>query len=306
MLGPFLFLIYVNDLPNISKVLTFFLFADDTNIYFEADSLSRLQTVVNKELKKLYTWLIVNRLALNIDKTNFLIFHPFNKANKENVTLKINKKAIQEKSQIKYLGIILDTALNWKSHIDKISNTISKSIGIMYKIRPFVNKETLKILYYSLIYPHLTYAVEAWGSAIETQLNRLLILQKKVVRMIIHRDIRQEDYSLPASEPLFINLKIMKIRNIFKTKVSNFIFKCLNKLCPSQFHEWFRLTATVHNHNTRSTTNKDLFISKVRTTYHGKKSIKYLGPKIWNELPVSIKSINIYSTFSKKVKEFFT
>ena len=92
VLGPLLFLIYINDLPNISKILNFYLFADDTNIYYESDSLNELERTVNKELDKLYLWLNVNRLSLNIDKTNFLIFHPYNKPLKQNVTIKINKK----------------------------------------------------------------------------------------------------------------------------------------------------------------------------------------------------------------------
>ena len=79
VLGPFLFLIYINDLPNISKVLNFYLFADDTNIYYESDSLQELETVINKEFN---LWLNVNRLSLNTDKTNYIIFHPYNKPTK--------------------------------------------------------------------------------------------------------------------------------------------------------------------------------------------------------------------------------
>ena len=77
VLGPLLFLIYINDLPNISEVLQLFLFADDTNIYYEAELPEKLELVINKELKKLQTWLVVNRLSLNIDKTNFIVFHPY-------------------------------------------------------------------------------------------------------------------------------------------------------------------------------------------------------------------------------------
>ena len=99
VLGPLLFLIYINDLPNISKVLNFYLFADDTNIYYESDSLQELEKVINKELNKLNLWLNVNRLSLNIDKTNYIIFHPYNKPTKKRITIKINK-AINEKINI--------------------------------------------------------------------------------------------------------------------------------------------------------------------------------------------------------------
>ena len=121
VLGPLLFLLYINDLPNISKVLDFYLFADDTNIYCEANTLQELQFIINRELKELRTWLIVNRLSLNIDKTNFVIFHPYNKPLKQRITLKLHKNAISEKESVKYLGIMIDSSLTWKTHIDKIS-----------------------------------------------------------------------------------------------------------------------------------------------------------------------------------------
>ena len=120
MLGPLLFLLYINDLPNISKLFEFYLFADDTNIYCEANTLQELEFIINKELKELRTWLIVNRLSLNINKTNFVIFHPYNKPLKQNITLKLHKNAISEKESVKYLGIMIDSTLTWQTHIYKI------------------------------------------------------------------------------------------------------------------------------------------------------------------------------------------
>ena len=110
VLGPLLFLLYINDLPNISSKMKFFLFADDINIYFESDDLLNVENTVNKELKKLYLWLNVNRLSLNVSKTNYIIFHPYNKPLRKHITIKINKKAITEKDHIKYLGVIIDSS----------------------------------------------------------------------------------------------------------------------------------------------------------------------------------------------------
>ena len=102
-------------MPNISRCLKFFLFADDTNIYFESDDLIKLEKTVNKELQKLHLWLNVNRLSLNVSKTNFIIFHPYNKPLKQYITLKINNKAIMERDYIKYLWVVIDSQLNWKN-----------------------------------------------------------------------------------------------------------------------------------------------------------------------------------------------
>ena len=177
VLGPLLFLIYINDLPNIPKDLKFFLFADDTNIYFESNDLIKLENTVNKELKKLYLWLNVNRLSLNVSKTNYIIFHPYNKPLKQHITLEINNKAIIEKDNIKYLGVIIDSRLNWKNHILAVSKKISRCI--LCKLRQFVNMKMLKSIYYSLLYSHLVYAIQVWGSACSTEINKILVLQKR-------------------------------------------------------------------------------------------------------------------------------
>ena len=124
---------------------------DDTNIYYESSSLNESEKTVNKELNKLYLWLNVNRLGLNIDKTNFTIFHRYNKPLKHHITIKINKNAIDEKQFIKYLGVIIDSSLSWKYQISNISKKISRAIGIMYTLRPFLPINVVKNVYYSLI-----------------------------------------------------------------------------------------------------------------------------------------------------------
>ena len=315
VLGPLLFLIYINDLPNISKILNFYLFADDTNIYFEAETPEKLEWVINKELKELHTWLIVNRLSLNIDKTNFVVFHPYNKPLKHNITLKIQKKAITQKNSIKYLGIMIDSGLTWQLHIDSLSKKISRSIGLIYKIKTFVSKSILRMLYYSLIFSHLSYAIEVWGSADTTYLNRLLILQKRAVRILSHLNIRirPDEYLLIPSDPLFFSMEILKIHDIFKFRIVKFIFNCLIKNIPPNFNCWFNLTYNIHNYNTRSKyvdigqqiKTRSLFVPFARTTHYGLKLTKVLGSKIWNTLPSLIRVENsTLKIFLTKTKNY--
>ena len=315
VLGPLLFLIYINDLPNVSEKLKFFLFADDTNIYFESNDLPSMEKVINKELEQLNLWLNVNRLALNISKTNFVIFRTYNKPIKHNMTLKINKKAISQKEHIKYLGITIDSHLNWKNHIFNVSKKISRSIGIMYKLREFMNIKMLINIYYSLIYSHLVYAIHVWGSACDTELNKILILQKKAVRMITKNDqYPLVPGPLVPSNPIFKELGILKVSDIFKLNVTKFIFSCLSLNIPRIFHDWFTMNHSIHNYNTISNTNinmKNYFeienvteTNLLHTRYsrlvnYGGKKLKVAGPILWNSLPKNIR--NAQSVYSLKI-----
>ena len=310
VLGPLLFLLYINDLPNISKVLNFYLFADDTNIYYESETLHELENTINKELNKLYLWLNVNRLSLNIDKTNYIIFHPYNKPIKQRITIKINKKAINEKDSIKYLGVLIDSTLSWKYHISNISKKISRSIGILYKLRPFLPLEVLKNVYYSIIYSHIIYAIEVWGSAFKTELDKILILQKRALRLITFNDIYPSiPGPLSPSDPIFAKLETMKVMDIYKYQVSKFVFKCINFLAPINFHGWFQLNHEKYGYKTRSNFSikdgsiiKNIFIPSARTTNYGLKQLRVNGPRIWNSLPTNIKNATSLHVFMKNLK----
>ena len=243
------------------------------NIY-EDESLINLEKIINKELKKLYTQLIVKRLSLTIDKPNVLVFHPYNKPVKQRITIKIHKNAITEKGHIKYLGVMIDATLTWKVQIEKICNTISRSIVVLYKTKPFVNLKILKTLHYSLIYPRLIYAIEVWGSAHTTHMNHIIMLQQRIIRMMSYLDKRQPAF--PPADPLFLTLGVLKVHDLFKLKIAKFIYKHN----PTNFHSWFILTIQTHNTRSKfidiesSIISNNLFFPIARTTHYGLKSIK--------------------------------
>ena len=141
-------------------------------------------------------------------------------------------------------------------------------------------------------------------------MDRLLLLQKRIVRLLTYSDIRQDNFSFTSSNPLFIKEKILKIQDIFKMQLVKFIYNCLNKTCCANFHSWFKLTIFLHSHNTRSKyididksiRTNNLFIPTARTTHYGLKLIKVQGPKIWNSISPAIRNSLSIHTFINLLK----
>ena len=164
-------------------------------------------------------------------KNNFVIFSAKNNPLKS-VTIIINGKAIELKDYIKYLGILIDYKLSFKQHITAITKKISRAIGSLYKLRQYVSKRILIMMYYSLVYPFLIYALPVYGTADSIHLNKVHLLQKKVVRLVTFSD------PLSHSLPLFKELEILTISEVFKLETSKFVFESLNHTNPRQFHDF--------------------------------------------------------------------
>ena len=143
VLGPLLFLIYVNDFNRCPELFDFHLFADDSNLFYKHKNLIALQSDINAELTKINEWLCVNRLGLNIDKSNFVIFHPPQRKLPIEPTLEINGKCLKREFSIKYLGIDIDSHLNWKPQTNHITKKINRSIGILSNLRYYLKVDTL-------------------------------------------------------------------------------------------------------------------------------------------------------------------
>ena len=325
VLGPLLFLIYINDLPNISSKLSFFLFADDTNIYYESSNLKELEKTVNKELKLLTLWLNLNRLALNVSKTNFVIFRSPKKPLNHNVTLIMNKKAIEQKDHVKYLGILMDQHLSWKQQINNVSKKISRGIGILAKLRGIgMDKMLLSNIYYCLVFSYLSYGVEAWGSACRSDLSKIRVLQNKAVRIISGRQYFQiygeTPGPLPSADPLYKELKFLDFNDIYNFSIAKFIYLTLCEKSPSLFHNWFKYTHDVHSHATRSSViiSRDdmfdpgtesskytLFTKQSNLHNYGRKMIQVSGPLVWNKLPFDIQDAVSIATFKLYLKNYY-
>ena len=158
ILGPLLFLLYINDLQKASSIIKPIMFADDTNIFFSDKHITSLFSTMNNELKNIQKWFNSNKLSLNASKTKYIFFH--SQAHSGDIPLKlpkleINTTTIVRESVIKFLGVLLDENLSWKTHISTIENKISKNLGILYKARLVLNQKSIKQLYFSFIHSYL-------------------------------------------------------------------------------------------------------------------------------------------------------
>ena len=189
----------------------------------------------------------------------------------------------------------------------------------MYRLRDFVNLNVLKNLYYSLIYSHIVYAIQVWGSANITETNKILLLQKKAVRMIVRKDqYPQSPGPLHPSNPLFFELGILKVQDVFKLHTGKFIYGCLSHSTPNLFWDWFVYSHSVHHYNTTSSctiTMRNFFeVEEVvktnilhtqssRLVNYGAKMVKVAGPRMWNCLPEFIRNSTSVYIFKNNLKK---
>ena len=269
VLGPLLFLIYINDLPKSCNKLSFYQFADDTNIYFESDNLNHLEKVVNKELMHVKKWLDANKLALNIDKTNFIMFHSPQHSLDRTVSIKIGREHVNQAKYVKFLGLLLDENLNWRYHLSELSKKLARTCGIFFNIRQLLPTNVLVSLYYSLFASFLQYGIIVWGLACDTHTKPIYLLQKKVVRAIAFKNFTS------PSTPIFSELKILKLYDLSNLKLLTFVYESVNLISPTFFHNFFETLPSVHQYDTRLACRGDIFMMHKNTLQYGLKSIRY-------------------------------
>ena len=206
ILVPLLFLIYINDLPYSSSLFGFVMYADDTTLYCSIDKLNsnNRNDIINEHLDKVGAWMKSNKLVPNSRKTKYMLFHKHNKV-VSNLDLIINGSTIDQVSTFKFLGLHINSQLTWQTHINEISNRISRVIGLLYKMQNMLPKNILLSLYNTLILPHINYCILSWGKESDS----ILLLQKRAIRAIASAGYRAH------SEPLFKIYNVLKVTDIY-------------------------------------------------------------------------------------------
>ena len=279
-LGPLLFLIYINDFRLCLNETTTGHFADDTFIMYASKNLKTVETIINTELKQVVSWLKLNKLSLNAGKTELIFFHSQRHIlNYDSISIKFNGKKLFPVDQIKYLGMYIDKYLSWNFHIQQLSKKLSRANGILSKLRHNASIETCLKVYYALFYSHLTYGCNIWGLTSEENINKIEVLQKKCLRIMTFSDFNSH------SNPLFIDLKIIKTRDVIKLHQLNVVYQFYNKVIPLDLQKLFIFNSDIHTTNLQlnSTRKNLLHIPSIKTVTYGNKSIKFLCANLWND-----------------------
>ena len=296
ILGPLLFLLYVNDLGYISEDVFCMLFADDTSLLFSDKDVNRLKCNMNIVLQEVMTWFQTNKLSVNIEKTNFMIYHSsFNKTPSTDFSLEINGTKLKRIDSYKFFGIWFDERMNWKCHVLYISKKISKSMGILKKVRRNFGKNILIQLDYILVYPYMLYCHITWATTYISTLDKSIKLQKRIIRVITFSAFNSH------TDVLFEKYKILKFFSLDKYLTGIFMYKVKNNIMPIVLRSLFTVVSNIHNYNTRQLMS--FYIFKVRTNL-GNFSIKYHGPIIWNSIPPYIQNSTSIYLFKKKLKQY--
>ena len=225
-------------------ILCLFLFADDTNLFISGKNSHELYEAANNDLNAISEWLQVNRLSLNVKKTHYMLFSS-TKIMSTNAELKIEGEAISEVTKTKFLGVIIDNRLNWQHHISNISCKIAKGIGVIIKLRKFLNNESLRSLYFAFIYPYLMDCNHIWGNACSVYLNKLNVLQKKVVRIMAGVKPRA------STANLFDNLNIMRVNDLNIYLIAQVMYQVFISEVLDVFQCLFTTNKNIHSHETR-------------------------------------------------------
>ena len=278
-------------------MLDFILFADDTTILYSNTDIQNQIKCINKELAEVSNWFKTNKLSVNASKTNYMIMGTSKmtsmKNSQQNIDIILDNTKLDRVTSTKFLGVIIDENLTLKNHIDGVTKTISRNIGMINKLKFFIPERIMYTLYCSLVSPYINYGILNWGKACQTYLEKIHKLQKWAVRIISNSHYRSH------SGPLFQKYNILNVYNTYKLEVGVFMYLYFKNLLPNSFNSFFTKRSDIHDYYTRNrgnynqTKNKKVFTDKtIRTT----------GPILWNSLNDEIKSPNSTKQFRKLYK----
>ncbi len=298
ILGPLLFIIFMNDLSlHVDSPLD--MYADDSTLSASGKTTEELENKLNPDMKAVDHWCEENRMACNSTKTKAMLMTTQQKEThltSTHLEIFCNGNALENVESEKLLGVIVDRHLTWKPHIDKLAKTTSRNIALLRRIKKYLPHQTRIIFYKSHIQSHLDYCSTIWGQS--PHVSRIHILQKMALRLIM--DVPR----LTHSASLFQKCGVMPIQNRVKFRSVTFVYKCLNGLTPDYMKDMFQKVSDVSQRTTRSSVNNQLYIPN-RHLCVSRRALSYSGATLYNMLNDDIKSSVSLASFKHKAYKYF-
>ena len=302
-LGPLLFLIYVNDLPFALDRTKATMYADDTSISYSSKYVTDLTQVINTDLNNIRLWLMGNKLSLNVAKTQSMILGSgvrLRKLGLNDTTVgpdfQINEDRIAFTSNVKYLGVQIDSQLSWKEHITVALNKISRGVGMLKYSKKYLSLETVQKMYLGIVEPHIRYCCSVWGCAGDTIILKLQKLQNRAARIVTNSPFDK------TSLPLIAQLGWLNVKEMVDFETATIVYKSLHELAPPYMQDMFHKLSDSRNRVLRNT-ETDLRIPLCKTS-NGQRSFSYRGVTVWNQLSSEIKTAQSLAIFKNRLKTF--
>lgn len=294
ILGPLLFCIYINDLPDCLDDSKVILYADDTTISISHKSLPTLINMLNKELTNVVEWCRLNNLILNPLKTQFMVFKTSQKMLPFIPQVSIDNHFIPASNCVCFLGVKLDPYLKFTNHILYVKQKTAFGIRSLIKSRPFFSLEALLSLYFAFVHSHITYGITSWGNTYNTHISSVQHIQNRAIRIITNSSF----YS--NATPLLQANSILTVSGLFNFHLIIMLYKQLNKQLVFDLIDASLLTNT---NSTRFAHSHNFLLPKCNTNY-GKMTSAFAVIKMWNNLPYTLKSSSSFHAFKHELKNF--
>lgn len=292
VLGPILYLLYVNDIAALQLRGKLKLFADDSSVFYASCSFEQNMIKLRDDLPKIAEYFRLNRLTLNLRKTNYVHFGYSRTADDHRNGVELAGTRIEHADKVKYLGLVIDRHMSWEKHIDSVCAKVSGAIGALWKLS-FLPVKILRNLYYAIVHPHLDYAAVIWTQAAQTHLQRVQVLQRKALKCCYKLNMRFDSIALFCDTAK----TVLPLKAIGVLQLCSIVHSSVKQLAKTNF-----TFAYAENHRSRRRPIPMLRF-QARNGY-GESAIQCRGPKEYDALPDEIKNAPRMNTFKARLKKF--